>query len=102
MQSVGELLIDFFRFYCHSFAFNTDVVSIRLGLLTKESKQWTTDTDVGGLNDMSRDRNRLCIEDPFDTSYVRPLVPVPSPRPSPLERAADPSPSPPGPLTRRT
>lgn len=35
MQSVGELLIDFFRFYCHTFAFNNDVVSIRGGLLTK-------------------------------------------------------------------
>jgi len=28
-------LIDFFRFYCNVFAFNTDVVSIRAGLLTK-------------------------------------------------------------------
>lgn len=32
---------------------------------------WTTDSDVGSLNEMSRDRNRLCIEDPFETSYVR-------------------------------
>ncbi|KAL7412216.1 hypothetical protein BDY24DRAFT_112687 [Mrakia frigida] len=69
LQSVGELLIDFFRFYCNIFAFNTDVVSIRAGLLTKESKQWTTDSDVGGINEMARDRNRLCIEDPFETSY---------------------------------
>ncbi|CED82695.1 cid1 [Phaffia rhodozyma] len=68
-QSVGELLIDFFKFYCQNFAFNTDVVSIRAGLLTKESKMWTTDSDVGSLNEMSRDRNRLCIEDPFETSY---------------------------------
>jgi len=64
-------LIDFFRFYCQSFAFNTDVVSIRAGLVTKESKNWTTDSDVGGMNEMSRERNRLCIEDPFERSYVR-------------------------------
>lgn len=65
-------LIDFFRFYCQAFAFNTDVVSIRAGLVTKESKNWTTDSDVGGMNEMSRERNRLCIEDPFERSYVSP------------------------------
>ncbi len=25
--------------------------------------------DVGGLNENARDRNRLCIEDPFETPY---------------------------------
>lgn len=25
--------------------------------------------DVGGLNEMARDRNRLCIEDPFEITY---------------------------------
>lgn len=72
-------LIDFFRFYCQAFAFNTDVVSIRAGLVTKESKNWTTDSDVGGMNEMSRERNRLCIEDPFERSYVSPSgQPVPT------------------------
>lgn len=74
-------MIDFFRFYCQSFAFNTDVVSIRAGLVTKESKNWTTDSDVGGMNEMSRERNRLCIEDPFERSYVRHAAPVPLPLP---------------------
>lgn len=29
----------------------------------------TRQIDVGGLNEMARDRNRLCIEDPFEISY---------------------------------
>lgn len=31
--------------------------------------QLTVQIDVGGLNEMARDRNRLCIEDPFEISY---------------------------------
>jgi terminal uridylyltransferase len=38
-------------------------------LVLQESKQWTTDSEVGGINEMARDRNRLCIEDPFEISY---------------------------------
>ncbi|WWC67691.1 uncharacterized protein I206_101603 [Kwoniella pini CBS 10737] len=68
-ESVGELLIDFFRFFSHDFQFNNSVLSLRAGQLTKESKGWVNDIDVGGLNEMARDRNRLCIEDPFEVSY---------------------------------
>ncbi|KAK4685371.1 terminal uridylyltransferase, partial [Tremellales sp. Uapishka_1] len=68
-ESVGELLIDFFRYFSHDFQFNNAVLSIRAGQLTKESKGWMNDIDVGGLNEMARDRNRLCIEDPFETTY---------------------------------
>ncbi|KAL7424383.1 hypothetical protein Q5752_000065 [Cryptotrichosporon argae] len=68
-ESVGELLVDFFRYFSHDFQFNTMVLSLRAGALTKESKGWTNDIDVGGLNEMARDRNRLCIEDPFEISY---------------------------------
>ncbi|WVR04435.1 hypothetical protein IAU60_001438 [Kwoniella sp. DSM 27419] len=68
-ESVGELLIDFFRFFSHDFQFNNSVLSLRAGQLTKESKGWVNDIDVGGLNEMARDRNRLCIEDPFEISY---------------------------------
>ncbi|BEJ14614.1 hypothetical protein CspHIS471_0403810 [Cutaneotrichosporon sp. HIS471] len=68
-ESVGELLIDFFRYFSHDFQFNTMVLSLRAGPLTKESKGWTNDIDVGGLNEMARDRNRLCIEDPFEITY---------------------------------
>ncbi|KAJ9111463.1 hypothetical protein QFC19_001232 [Naganishia cerealis] len=68
-ESVGELLIDFFRYYSHDFQYNNTVISIRAGHLTKESKGWMNDIDVGGLNENARDRNRLCIEDPFETPY---------------------------------
>jgi terminal uridylyltransferase len=77
-------LIDFFRFFSHDFQFNNSVLSLRAGQLTKESKGWVNDVsdcatrgvrqltreiDVGGLNEMARDRNRLCIEDPFEITY---------------------------------
>jgi terminal uridylyltransferase len=55
-------LIDFFRFFSHDFQFNNSVMSLRAGQLTKESKGWVNDIDVGGLNELARDRNRLCIE----------------------------------------
>ncbi|KAL5478923.1 hypothetical protein ACEPAI_2210 [Sanghuangporus weigelae] len=65
-ESVGELLIDFFRYYAKDFMYNTGVASIRAGLLRKEVKGWQNDNDPrfkGG------ERNRLCIEDPFETDY---------------------------------
>ncbi|ORX34392.1 hypothetical protein BD324DRAFT_146131 [Kockovaella imperatae] len=62
-ETVGEL------FFSHDFQFNNSVLSIRAGPLTKESKGWVNDIDVGGLNEMARDRNRLCIEDPFEITY---------------------------------
>ncbi|GJE92938.1 hypothetical protein PsYK624_090970 [Phanerochaete sordida] len=64
-ESVAELLIDFFKFYSRDFAYNTGVASIRAGLLTKESKGWDNDPDKG----TARERNRLCIEDPFETNF---------------------------------
>ncbi|KAI0077691.1 hypothetical protein K474DRAFT_1063343 [Panus rudis PR-1116 ss-1] len=59
-ESVAELLVDFFRFYSREFQYNTGVASIRAGLLKKESKGWYSD---------GRERNRLCIEDPFETDF---------------------------------
>ena len=55
-------LIDFFRFFSHDFQFNNSVMSLRAAQMTKESKGWVNDIDVGGLNELARDRNRLCIE----------------------------------------
>ncbi|KAG8961050.1 hypothetical protein FRC03_005829 [Tulasnella sp. 419] len=71
IDSVAELLIDFFRFYARDFPFTLGVSSIRAGSLKKEEKGWSMQDDgestsaVGG----SRDRNWLCIEDPFETGY---------------------------------
>ncbi|KIY65738.1 hypothetical protein CYLTODRAFT_412395 [Cylindrobasidium torrendii FP15055 ss-10] len=67
-ETVAELLIDFFRYYSRDFLYNTSVVSIRAGLLKKESKGWQSEYPPGRYND-ARERNRLCIEDPFETDY---------------------------------
>lgn len=45
-------LIDFFRYFSHDFQFNTMVLSLRAGPLTKESKGWTNDvSEPRGLID---------------------------------------------------
>ncbi|TFK24857.1 hypothetical protein FA15DRAFT_591711 [Coprinopsis marcescibilis] len=68
-ESVAELLIDFFRYYARDFQYNTGVASIRAGLLKKESKGWQVDQYSSNRYDSARERNRLCIEDPFEMDY---------------------------------
>ncbi|KAG6857027.1 hypothetical protein H0H87_010700 [Tephrocybe sp. NHM501043] len=67
-ENVAELLIDFFRYYSRDFSYNTGVASIRAGLLKKDSKGWQNDLSGSRYNDF-RERNRLCIEDPFETDF---------------------------------
>ncbi|KAJ7248879.1 hypothetical protein B0H12DRAFT_1123184 [Mycena haematopus] len=67
-ESVAELLIDLFRYYARDFSYNTGVASIRAGLLKKSTKGWQNDLSSGRYND-SRERNRLCIEDPFELDF---------------------------------
>ncbi|KAH9821213.1 hypothetical protein DFH28DRAFT_1079273 [Melampsora americana] len=66
-ENVGELLIDFFRFFASTFRYTHDVISIRSigGLLSKEHKGWMQDIieEGGAVNGW------LCIEDPFQTDY---------------------------------
>ncbi|CAL1698091.1 unnamed protein product [Somion occarium] len=64
-ESVAELLVDFFRYYSRDFNYNNGVVSIRAGLLKKDGKGWQSDSDRG----TARERNRLCIEDPFEVDF---------------------------------
>ncbi|KAF9480270.1 hypothetical protein BDN70DRAFT_620917 [Pholiota conissans] len=68
VDTVAELLIDFFRYYSRDFSYNTGVASIRAGLLKKDSKGWQNELSSARFND-ARERNRLCIEDPFETDY---------------------------------
>ncbi|KAH9476954.1 Terminal uridylyltransferase cid1 [Psilocybe cubensis] len=68
VDTVAELLIDFFRYYSRDFTYNTGVASIRAGLLKKESKGWQNELSASRYND-ARERNRLCIEDPFEIDY---------------------------------
>ncbi|KAJ7115558.1 hypothetical protein C8R43DRAFT_1038814 [Mycena crocata] len=67
-ESVAELLIDFFRYYARDFSYNTGVASIRAGLLKKSTKGWQNDLSTSRYHD-SRERNRLCIEDPFELDF---------------------------------
>ncbi|KAJ7938306.1 hypothetical protein B0H13DRAFT_1587971 [Mycena leptocephala] len=67
-ESVAELLIDFFRYYARDFSYNTGVASIRAGLLKKSAKGWQNDLSSSRYHD-SRERNRLCIEDPFELDF---------------------------------
>ncbi|KAL6308884.1 hypothetical protein BKA93DRAFT_724689, partial [Sparassis latifolia] len=66
-DTVADLLIDFFKFYSRDFAYSTGVASIRAGLLKKESKGWQN--EVCFEKTSLRERNRLCIEDPFETDF---------------------------------
>ncbi|KAH7907380.1 hypothetical protein BJ138DRAFT_1160301 [Hygrophoropsis aurantiaca] len=67
-DSVAELLVDFFRYYSRDFSYNNGVASIRAGLLKKDSKGWQNDLSNGRYND-ARERNRFCVEDPFETDF---------------------------------
>ncbi|KAN0065481.1 hypothetical protein ACQY0O_001317 [Thecaphora frezii] len=55
-ENVGELLIEFFRYFSKEFSYSKDVISLRTegGLLSKDSKNWNAE---------------LCIEDPFQMGY---------------------------------
>ncbi|KIK64914.1 hypothetical protein GYMLUDRAFT_220126 [Collybiopsis luxurians FD-317 M1] len=68
-ESVAELLIDFFRYFSRDFPYNSGVASIRAGILKKEAKGWQNDVTPGRYYNDARERNRLCIEDPFETDY---------------------------------
>ncbi|KZV72411.1 PAP/OAS1 substrate-binding domain-containing protein [Peniophora sp. CONT] len=65
-ESVAQLLTDFFKFYARDFLYNTGVVSIRGGHITKGSKGWQNESSR--YKD-SRERNRFCIEDPFEIDF---------------------------------
>ena len=56
-DSVGELMLDFFRYFSRDFNYAKDAISIHTeaGLVTKESRGWSGE--------------HLCIEDPFQHGY---------------------------------
>ncbi|KDN37926.1 hypothetical protein K437DRAFT_31654 [Tilletiaria anomala UBC 951] len=55
-ENVGELLIDFFRYFAKEFSYSRDVISLRTenGTFPKDGINWT---------------GELCIEDPFQVGY---------------------------------
>ncbi|KAJ5182583.1 PAP/25A-associated [Penicillium capsulatum] len=57
-QTVGELFFEFFRYYGHELDYEKNVISVREGTLTsKVDKGWHLLMN-----------NRLCVEEPFNTS----------------------------------
>lgn len=56
-ESIGELLLDFFRYFSRDFHYAKDAISLHTeaGLVSKESRGWSGE--------------HLCIEDPFQHGY---------------------------------
>ncbi|KAF2002394.1 hypothetical protein P154DRAFT_138325 [Amniculicola lignicola CBS 123094] len=60
-QSLGELLLQFFRHYGHGVDYEKQVVSVREGrLVLRSEKKW----DLASLTKEAR--HRLCVEEPFN------------------------------------
>ena len=47
-ENVGELLIDFFRYFSKEFTYSRDVISLRTegGLMSKDNETWTAEVRV--------------------------------------------------------
>jgi terminal uridylyltransferase len=72
MQNVGELLKGFFNYFAFEYHWKNDVISIRTngGLITKESKGWTTLAEqTGSQSQTIKSRYLVAIEDPFEISH---------------------------------
>lgn len=56
-DNVGELLLDFFRYFARDFNYAREAISLQTnsGIITKEARGWGTE--------------HLCIEDPFQLGY---------------------------------
>ena len=89
-ESVGDLVVGFFRRYSREFDFYESVASVRTGLfLGKAEKNWKVKEknvkDEEGKVTRRGDRHLFCVEDPFEvtptppTPYPLPLLPTPTP-----------------------
>jgi terminal uridylyltransferase len=64
-KTVGELLVDFFRFYAFEFSYSKDCVSPRMGgVISRDVKGWKC-KDANILQGAGRIVGALCVEDPF-------------------------------------
>ncbi|KAJ1557407.1 hypothetical protein HK405_016103, partial [Cladochytrium tenue] len=70
-ESLGELLVAFFKYYSAEFPYVHGVASVRCGrVLSKEEKGWTKERQQElNRSGSVKDRFWLCIEDPLDPSY---------------------------------
>ncbi|KAL6601815.1 hypothetical protein U3516DRAFT_471181, partial [Neocallimastix sp. 'constans'] len=70
-ESLGELLVEFFKYYANDFPYITGVASIRVGnIITKEEKKWTREHqfEINKSNSV-KDRYWFCVEDPFEITH---------------------------------
>ncbi|KAJ3324888.1 hypothetical protein HDU76_013296 [Blyttiomyces sp. JEL0837] len=69
-ESLGELLVAFFKYYSAEFPYVHGVASVRAGrALSKEEKGWTKERQQEiNRNGTVKDRFWLCVEDPFEVS----------------------------------
>nr|KAJ3422279.1 hypothetical protein HK105_000402 [Polyrhizophydium stewartii] len=64
-ESVGELIVAFFKYYACEFPYVHGVASVRCGrVLSKEEKCWTKQEH--GQGPQNKDRYWFCIEDPVE------------------------------------
>jgi len=71
-QRLGELLKGFFNYFAFEWHWKNDVISVRSpnGILTKESKGWTTLAESTGSQAQTiKSRYLIAIEDPFEISH---------------------------------
>ncbi|KAJ3062708.1 Zinc finger, CCHC domain-containing protein [Podochytrium sp. JEL0797] len=69
-ESVGELVVAFFKYFSAEFPYVHGVASVRTGgVLPKEEKGWTKDKQQEiNRSGAAKDRYWLCVEDPFETT----------------------------------
>jgi terminal uridylyltransferase len=64
-KTVGELLVDFFRFYAFEFSYLQDCVSPRMGgVISRSVKGWEY-SNIGTSRGLDGAPCALCVEDPF-------------------------------------
>ncbi|KAJ3230451.1 hypothetical protein HDU78_008313 [Chytriomyces hyalinus] len=69
-ETVGELVVAFFKYFSAEFPYVHGVASVRTGsVLSKEDKGWTKDRQQEmNRSGAVKDRYWLCVEDPFETT----------------------------------
>ncbi|KAJ3394287.1 hypothetical protein HDU84_009042 [Entophlyctis sp. JEL0112] len=70
-ESVGELIVAFFKYYSAEFPYVHGIASVRTGMVVpKEDKGWTKEKqqELNRSSGATKDRFWLCVEDPFETT----------------------------------
>ncbi|KAJ3153014.1 hypothetical protein HK101_001771 [Irineochytrium annulatum] len=70
-ESLGELIVAFFKYYSAEFPYVHGVASVRAGrVISKEDKGWTKERQQElNRNGGVKDRFWLCVEDPFEVTH---------------------------------